>query len=51
MTAGTSLTIRICYLDPRLLSVAGDRASLFGPMQRRAWRGIRYRRATAWTSH
>jgi hypothetical protein len=33
--------VRICYLYPRLLSVAGDRGNLFALMQRCAWRGIR----------
>ena len=42
MTSGDSPTIRICYLYPRLLSVAGDRGNLFALMQRCAWRGIRY---------
>jgi CobQ-like glutamine amidotransferase family enzyme len=35
-------TVRICYLYPRLLSVAGDRGNLFALMQRCAWRGIGY---------
>ena len=35
------ITVRICYLYPRLLSVAGDRGNLFAVMQRCAWRGIR----------
>jgi len=35
-------TVRICYLYPRLLSVAGDRGNLFALMRRCAWRGIRY---------
>ena len=35
-------TVRICYLYPRLLSVAGDRGNLFALTQRCAWRGIRY---------
>ena len=35
------ITVRICYLYPRLLSVAGDRGNLFALMQRCAWRGIR----------
>jgi len=43
MTSGDSRTIRICYLYPRLLSVAGDRGNLFALMQRCAWRGIHYR--------
>jgi len=41
MTAAP-MTVRICYLYPRLLSVAGDRGNLFALMQRCAWRGIRY---------
>jgi CobQ-like glutamine amidotransferase family enzyme len=41
MTPGL-MTVRICYLYPRLLSVAGDRGNLFTLMQRCAWRGIRY---------
>jgi lipid II isoglutaminyl synthase (glutamine-hydrolysing) len=40
MTAAP-MTVRICYLYPRLLSVAGDRGNLFTLMQRCAWRGIR----------
>ena len=39
MTAAP-MTVRICYLYPRLLSVAGDRGNLFTLMQRSAWRGI-----------
>ena len=35
------ITVRICYIYPRLLSVAGDRGNLFALMQRCAWRGIR----------
>lgn len=35
------LTVRICHLYPRLLSVAGDRGNLFTLMRRCAWRGIR----------
>jgi lipid II isoglutaminyl synthase (glutamine-hydrolysing) len=34
------ITVRICYLYPRLLSVAGDRGNLFALVQRCAWRGI-----------
>jgi lipid II isoglutaminyl synthase (glutamine-hydrolysing) len=41
MTAAP-MTVRICYLYPRLLSVAGDRGNLFALVQRCAWRGIRY---------
>jgi lipid II isoglutaminyl synthase (glutamine-hydrolysing) len=37
----TPMTVRICHLYPRLLSVAGDRGNLFALMQRCAWRGIR----------
>jgi lipid II isoglutaminyl synthase (glutamine-hydrolysing) len=36
------VTIRICHLYPRLLSVAGDRGNLFALVQRCDWRGIRY---------
>jgi lipid II isoglutaminyl synthase (glutamine-hydrolysing) len=36
------VTIRICHLYPRLLSVAGDRGNLFALAQRCDWRGIRY---------
>ena len=35
------VTVRICYLYPRLLSVAGDRGNLVALLQRCAWRGIR----------
>jgi lipid II isoglutaminyl synthase (glutamine-hydrolysing) len=34
------LTIRICHLYPRLLSVAGDRGNLLALTRRCAWRGI-----------
>jgi CobQ-like glutamine amidotransferase family enzyme len=34
--------VRICYLYPRLLSVAGDRGNLFALLQRCTWRGIDY---------
>lgn len=34
------ISIRICHLYPRLLSVAGDRGNLFAVTQRCAWRGI-----------
>lgn len=34
-------TVRICYLYPRLLSVAGDRGNLLALIQRCSWRGIR----------
>jgi CobQ-like glutamine amidotransferase family enzyme len=35
------LSIRICHLYPRLLSVAGDRGNLLALSRRCAWRGIR----------
>jgi CobQ-like glutamine amidotransferase family enzyme len=35
------LSIRICHLYPRLLSVAGDRGNLLAFTRRCAWRGIR----------
>ncbi|MGH3275975.1 MAG: type 1 glutamine amidotransferase, partial [Streptosporangiaceae bacterium] len=35
------VTVRICYLYPRLLSVAGDRGNLLAILQRCAWRDIR----------
>jgi lipid II isoglutaminyl synthase (glutamine-hydrolysing) len=38
----TTPAVRICYLYPRLLSVAGDRGNLFALLQRCAWRGIEY---------
>ena len=38
----TPVTVRICHLYPRLLSVAGDRGNLFALTQRCAWRGIGY---------
>ena len=34
------MSIRICHLYPRLLSVAGDRGNLFAVTRRCAWRGI-----------
>jgi CobQ-like glutamine amidotransferase family enzyme len=34
------VSIRICHLYPRLLSVAGDRGNLFAITRRCAWRGI-----------
>jgi lipid II isoglutaminyl synthase (glutamine-hydrolysing) len=34
------ISIRICHLYPRLLSVAGDRGNLFALTRRCAWRGI-----------
>jgi CobQ-like glutamine amidotransferase family enzyme len=38
----TPPVVRVCYLYPRLLSVAGDRGNLFALLQRCAWRGIEY---------
>jgi CobQ-like glutamine amidotransferase family enzyme len=38
-----AMTVDICYLYPRLLSVAGDRGNLLALIQRCAWRGIGYR--------
>jgi len=35
-----SMTVRVCHLYPRLLSVAGDRGNLMAIAQRCAWRGI-----------
>lgn len=35
-----AIKIEICYLYPRLLSVAGDRGNLLALVQRCAWRGI-----------
>ncbi len=40
--APTPPAVRICYLYPRLLSVAGDRGNLFALLQRCSWRGIRH---------
>jgi lipid II isoglutaminyl synthase (glutamine-hydrolysing) len=40
MTAAP-MTVRICHLYPRLLSVAGDRGNLLTLLQRCAWREIR----------
>ncbi|HLJ66793.1 MAG TPA: glutamine amidotransferase [Chloroflexota bacterium] len=36
----TDLTLRVCHLYPRLLSVAGDRGNLFALRCRCAWRDI-----------
>jgi CobQ-like glutamine amidotransferase family enzyme len=36
------MSIRICHLYPRLLSVAGDRGNLLAVARRCAWRGIEY---------
>ncbi len=59
MTSGTWLTIRVCYLARRLLSMSGDMGNLSARMQRCVWRvpattGGKARlagRGTAWTSH
>jgi lipid II isoglutaminyl synthase (glutamine-hydrolysing) len=40
--APAPMTVRICYLYPSLLSVAGDRGNLLALIQRCSWRGIRY---------
>jgi CobQ-like glutamine amidotransferase family enzyme len=41
MAHAAPMTVRICHLYPRLLSVAGDRGNLIALMRRCAWRGIR----------
>jgi CobQ-like glutamine amidotransferase family enzyme len=41
MEHATTISIRICHLYPRLLSVAGDRGNLLALTRRCAWRGIR----------
>ncbi len=38
--APAAITVRICYLYPRLLSVAGDRGNLRALIQRCLWRGM-----------
>jgi lipid II isoglutaminyl synthase (glutamine-hydrolysing) len=40
--ASAPMTVRICHLYPRLLSVAGDRGNLLALIQRCLWRGIQY---------
>ena len=40
MEHAAPLTIRICHLYPRLLSVAGDRGNLLALTRRCTWRGI-----------
>jgi lipid II isoglutaminyl synthase (glutamine-hydrolysing) len=40
--AAAPMTVRICCLYPRLLSVAGDRGNLLALIQRCGWRGIRH---------
>ncbi|HEY6787232.1 MAG TPA: glutamine amidotransferase [Trebonia sp.] len=42
MDHATPISIRICHLYPRLLSVAGDRGNLLALTRRCAWRGIEY---------
>src|SRR5258706_681716 len=39
--ATAPMTVRICYLYPRLLSVAGDRGNLLALIRRCSWRGFR----------
>ena len=41
MEHAVPISIRICHLYPRLLSVAGDRGNLLALTRRCAWRGIR----------
>ena len=40
MERAAPMTIRICHLYPKLLSVAGDRGNLLALARRCAWRGI-----------
>jgi hypothetical protein len=40
MAQASPVSIRICHLYPKLLSVAGDRGNLFAVTRRCAWRGI-----------
>jgi hypothetical protein len=40
MEHASPISIRVCHLYPKLLSVAGDRGNLFAITQRCAWRGI-----------
>ena len=40
MENAARMTIRICHLYPKLLSVAGDRGNLFALTRRSNWRGI-----------
>jgi lipid II isoglutaminyl synthase (glutamine-hydrolysing) len=40
MEHSAPISVRICHLYPRLLSVAGDRGNLFAITRRCAWRGI-----------
>jgi lipid II isoglutaminyl synthase (glutamine-hydrolysing) len=40
MEHAVPISIRICHLYPRLLSVAGDRGNLLALTRRSAWRGI-----------
>ncbi len=47
MEHAAPMTIRICHLYPRLLSVAGDRGNLLALTRRCDWRGIQYRVAEA----
>jgi len=40
MEHASPISIRVCHLYPKLLSVAGDRGNLFAVTRRCAWRGI-----------
>ena len=40
MEHASPMSIRVCHLYPKLLSVAGDRGNLFAITRRCAWRGI-----------
>ncbi|HTU75694.1 MAG TPA: hypothetical protein VMG38_19435 [Trebonia sp.] len=40
MDHASPVSIRVCHLYPKLLSVAGDRGNLFAITRRCAWRGI-----------
>jgi lipid II isoglutaminyl synthase (glutamine-hydrolysing) len=40
MEQASPISIRVCHLYPKLLSVAGDRGNLFAITRRCAWRGI-----------
>jgi hypothetical protein len=40
MENASPVSIRVCHLYPKLLSVAGDRGNLFAITRRCAWRGI-----------
>jgi len=40
MEQASAISIRVCHLYPKLLSVAGDRGNLFAVTRRCEWRGI-----------